>query len=223
MPDFPHKADTKVGLRASVLAARRTRSATALTQAAVAVRQTIAELVRRTVPASHAGDTPARGWTMAAYVPVGTEPGGPDLQATLAGLLPAGGRLLLPVLRLDLDLDWAAWTAEEPLVAAGRGLREPPGPRLGRRAIAGASLVIVPALAVDRRGRRLGRGGGSYDRALARIGPAALTVALLHDDELVTSVPAETHDQRVRAVITPTAGLIRLDEGASDSALLALG
>lgn len=211
MPDFPHKADSKVGLRASVLAARRARPANALAQAAVAVQHIASDLAKRSRS------------TVAAYVPIGTEPGGADLPAILAGRLAPGVRLLLPVLRPDMDLDWATWTTGEPLVAAGRGMREPDGPRLGRDAIAGSDLVILPALAVDRRGRRLGRGGGCYDRALARIGPATLTVALLHDDELVTSVPSEPHDQRVRAVITPTAGLVRLDEGASDSALLALG
>ncbi len=51
---------------------------------------------------------------------------------------------------------------------------------------------------------RLGRGGGSYDRALARVGPAILTIALLYDGELVDTLPAEPHDQRVRAAATPS-------------------
>jgi 5-formyltetrahydrofolate cyclo-ligase len=66
-------------------------------------------------------------------------------------------------------------------------------------------LMLVPALAVDRTGMRLGRGGGSYDRTLARAG-TALTVALLHDGELVDHVPAEAHDRPVRATVTPGAG-----------------
>lgn len=77
-------------------------------------------------------------------------------------------------------------------------------------AVASADVVLVPAVAVDRTGVRLGRGGGSYDRALARVGPAILTAALLYDGELVDSVPAEPHDQRVRAVVTPARGLVRL-------------
>jgi 5-formyltetrahydrofolate cyclo-ligase len=68
---------------------------------------------------------------------------------------------------------------------------------------------VVPALAVDRTGLRMGRGGGSYDRVLARA-DRAYSVALLHDGELLEKVPAEPHDRRVRAVITPTEGLSEL-------------
>jgi 5-formyltetrahydrofolate cyclo-ligase len=206
VPDFSGKAE----LRSSLLAARRARPAPAAAQARL--RTTLIDVVRRIRPAVVAG-----------YAPVAGEPGGSDLPTWLAGALPPGGRLLLPVLREDLDLDWAAWQPGEPLVPAGRGLREPGGPRLGRSAIARARLVIVPALAVDRRGRRLGRGGGSYDRALTRVDAMALTVALLHDGELLDAVPAEPHDQPVRAAITPADGLVPLDGKAPDSALLALG
>ncbi|PZM89167.1 MAG: 5-formyltetrahydrofolate cyclo-ligase, partial [Actinobacteria bacterium] len=108
-----------------------------------------------------------------------------------------------------LDLDWARHVAGAPLRAGDRGLREPAGTRLGVTAITEASVVVVPALAVDRRGVRLGRGGGSYDRALARVRPEAFTVALLHDGEVRDRVPAEPHDRRVRAVITPE-GLLQL-------------
>ena len=65
----------------------------------------------------------------------------------------------------------------------------------------------MPALAVDARGYRLGRGGGSYDRALARVGGQVPTIALLYDDELLPTVPTEAHDQRVRVVARPGPGL----------------
>jgi 5-formyltetrahydrofolate cyclo-ligase len=71
-------------------------------------------------------------------------------------------------------------------------------------------MVVVPAVAVDARGVRLGRGGGSYDRALARVAPDTLVVALLHDGEVVEELPYEPHDRRVDAVITPSGGLVML-------------
>jgi 5-formyltetrahydrofolate cyclo-ligase len=206
--DFSDKAD----LRRQILAARRALSAPVLARAAAGVRDTAVQLIRRLHPT-----------VVAAYVPIGTEPGGADLPAALAAALPPGGRLLLPLLRPDLDLDWAEWAHGDPLTPAGRGLREPAGPGLGRSAVGGAELVFVPAVAVDRRGRRLGRGGGSYDRALARVSPGALTVALLHDGELLAEVPAEPHDRAVRAAITPGTGVVWLDGGPSDGANLALG
>jgi 5-formyltetrahydrofolate cyclo-ligase len=139
--------------------------------------------------------------------PAGSEPGDRPLGLpdTLAGKC---GRLLLPIVLADLDLDWAVYLGE--LRPASRGLREPAGPVLGRDAIRDASLVIVPALAVDRRGIRLGRGGGSYDRALRRVTPGTPVVAALYDGELVDALPADPHDQRVTAVIMPSHGLVPL-------------
>ena len=73
--------------------------------------------------------------------------------------------------------------------------------------------MLVPALAVDHSGLRLGRGGGSYDRALARVGTQVPTVALLYDTELVPNVPAAPYDQRVRMIARPAAGVTRLTRG----------
>jgi 5-formyltetrahydrofolate cyclo-ligase len=110
--------------------------------------------------------------------------------------------VLLPVLLPDNDLDWAAYTGHLP--AGPRGLLEPTGPRLGVDAVRTAGLVVVPALAVDRRGMRMGRGAGSYDRVLARLDPSVPVVALLHDGELLDEVPAEPHDRPVDAALTPS-------------------
>ncbi len=143
----------------------------------------------------------ARGRScIAAYVPMSGEPGGRQLLAALAA---AVATVLLPILRSDWDLDWAAYTGElEPPGSAG--FRAPVGERLGVQAVRDAELLFVPALAVDRDGNRLGRGGGCYDRALARVSPGTPVVALLYPQELHDRVPTGEHDQPVSAVLLPT-------------------
>ncbi len=145
--------------------------------------------------------------TVAVYYSIGSEPGTHGL---VYALWKRGSYVLLPVLRPDMDLDWASYEGPESLRPGPRGLTEPAGPPRGPGAVSRADLVIVPALAVDRRGTRLGRGGGSYDRALARVGPQVPTIALLYDGELLDEVPAAPHDQRVRLVARPEEGITRL-------------
>ncbi len=193
MPDFARDAEgsrsAKLALRNRVITARKALPEAVRRSAAVSVKATTLAWVRQ--------EQPTR---CAAYVPVGTEPGGPELVDALAGVT----SVLLPILLPDGDLDWAEYGGT--LGRTPRGLLEPAGPRLGPDAVADVGLIIVPALAVSRTGMRLGRGGGSYDRALARAG-RAVKVALLHDGELLDDVPSEPHDRPVDAVITPAEGL----------------
>jgi 5-formyltetrahydrofolate cyclo-ligase len=146
--------------------------------------------------------------TVAAYVSVGAEPG---TLALLDALRARGVRVLLPVLLPDNDLDWGEYTGAGDLVTVRHGgrmaLLEPAGERLGPDAVTTAGAVLLPGLAVDARGMRLGRGGGSYDRVLARLeraGAHPALVVLLYDTEVVGHVPAEPHDRPVRAVVTPS-------------------
>ncbi len=145
--------------------------------------------------------------TIAAYLSISTEP---STSALVFALWKRGSYVLLPLLCADNDLDWASYEGPDSLTAGPRGLLQPAEPGRGVGAIASADFVIVPALAVDRSGNRLGRGGGSYDRALARVGPSILTVALLYDGELISEVPVADHDQSVRAAALPGEGICRL-------------
>jgi 5-formyltetrahydrofolate cyclo-ligase len=146
--------------------------------------------------------------TVAAYVSVGSEPG---TLALLDALRARGVRVLLPVLLPDNDLDWGEYETRAALARVRHGgrmaLHEPAGERLGPDAVTGADVVLLPGLAVDERGMRLGRGGGSYDRVLARLERAQAhpaLVVLLYDTEVVERVPAEPHDRPVHAVVTPS-------------------
>ena len=145
-----------------------------------------------------------RAATVAAYVSIGTEPGTGLL---LDALRDAGKRVLLPVVLPDLDLDWAVHDGT--LAPARRGLLEPTGPRLGVDAVALADVVLLPGLAVSADGTRLGRGGGCYDRVLVRVPAGTFTCVLLHDGEVGVDVPAEAHDRRVAAAVSPQ-GVTRL-------------
>jgi len=186
----------KAALRRQIKAGRGRMSDTERSAAGRSIRDAVLSLPE----AQMAG-------TIAAYISVGTEP---DTRGLVYALWKRGSYVLLPLLLPDDDLDWASYEGPASLAAGRRGLLEPAEPGRGVTSVASADLVIVPALAVDRRGARLGRGGGSYDRALARVGPAVPALALVYDDELVDEVPAGRHDQRVSAVVRPSQGITRL-------------
>lgn len=149
------------------------------------------------------------GRTVCAYLPFGSEPGSLEL---LDALVTTGARVLLPVVpALPGALGWADYTGPSCLVAGRfRGLREPAGPPLAPEVLAAASLVLVPALAVDHRGVRLGRGAGFYDRSLPLAASGTELIAVVRDSEVVPALPSDPHDVRMTAVLTPGQGLRRL-------------
>jgi 5-formyltetrahydrofolate cyclo-ligase len=195
----PEFVGRKAELRLNRLAARRELPETRRVAAGRALSDAILEFP----PTQMAG-------TVAAYVSIGTEP---STRTLLFALWKRGSYVLLPLLEPGGDLNWASYEGPDSLVPGPRGLLQPGEPPRGVTAISSADLVIVPALAADRRGNRLGRGGGSYDRALARVGPAVPTIALLYDDELLDDLPAAPHDQPVRAAARPGHGITRLPLG----------
>lgn len=187
-PRDPH--DLKDQLRREVRARRAQRSARRRAEAA----DRLAEVVLA-IPEV------ARARCVSVYASRPVEPGtGPLVEALAA----RGVRLLLPVLGTGLQRDWAEYTGAEDLRERAPGRPpEPGGDTLGAAALAEADVVLVPALAVDASGARLGQGGGWYDRVLAHARPGVPVVALVHDDEVVDAVPREAHDVAVTAVATP--------------------
>jgi 5-formyltetrahydrofolate cyclo-ligase len=180
LEDYPEdgavtESTSKSELRAELLARRSAMSSEQISAARLAVRNAV---LNRAASA---------GWRrVAAYRPMRTEPGSLQLLDVLAA---RGVEVLVPIVLPDRDLDWSTWPDNLPL---------------GADAIASVDAAVVPALAVDPRGGRLGRGGGSYDRALRRLAKTATAVALVYDHELLPEVPADPWDVRVTAVTTPS-------------------
>lgn len=180
----------KASMRAAILAARAAMTTDERAAARSAIRAHVLTYCDRTLA------TEAR---IAAYQPLRTEPGSAELLAELAA---RGHQVMVPVTLPDRDLDWAWFDPNQPTGSA-------PPTRLGLAAVADAELVLAPACAVDRRGNRLGRGGGSYDRVLDRLPDGVVVAALLFTGELVDAVPTDDWDRQVSVAVTP-AGWIPL-------------
>ena len=179
----------------------------------VAARRAVREDLRRTETQAlirHLHTVLDSDDVAAAYAPLPSEPGFPELADAVVAIC---GSVLLPIARssadgIPLPLQWSAHRAGT-LVAGPFGLFEPPPPWLPPSALGSVTTVLVPALAVDRRGVRLGRGAGFYDRSLGFRDPAARLIAVVRDDDLVDELPVEPHDVAMTHALTPGYGLTR--------------
>lgn len=113
--------------------------------------------------------------------------------------------LLWPRLAEDDRLEFAPCARWEELRPGRYGV---PSPAAAPVALSAGDLVLVPGLAFDGRGRRLGRGGGHYDRALAAAGEGTVTIGVGYEFQRVAEVPEELHDVALDGVVTE-AGLFR--------------
>jgi 5-formyltetrahydrofolate cyclo-ligase len=180
----------------------------------ISARRAVNEGVRHAETQALIGHLPAvfeAHDAVAAYAPLPSEPGFPDLAHAVVAIC---GSVLLPIARASADgipqpLQWAEYRSKT-LVAAPYGLFEPPPPWLPPSTLGSVSTVLVPALVVDRHGVRLGRGAGFYDRSLGFRDPAARLIAVVRDDELVDELPVEPHDIAMTHALTPGYGLVSL-------------
>jgi len=202
-PDADSFKQRKVLLRRELSAHRKTLTDTEKASAAAGLAAGFAEIPEVKEVISFSTEE-----SVGAYASFGGEPGTASIRefATARGL-----RVALPVIRPDFTLDWAWDTG---VLEPGRnyeGVPEPAGEIVAHGPDGIVSLhchvLLVPALAVDNEGYRMGKGGGFYDRLLGDLEHLAarpLIVAVVHDDEVVESIPREAHDHPVDAVLTPT-------------------
>ena len=124
----------------------------------------------------------------------------------LARLASAGHPLCLPVMAgRGLPLVFRLWTPGDQTSAAVWGIGEP----LPSAPAVEPDVMLVPLLAFDARGYRLGYGGGFYDRTIAQLRnqKPVLTIGIAFDEQRVESVPHVDYDQRLDWVLTPSGPL----------------
>lgn len=141
--------------------------------------------------------------------------GEPDLRPAIAAWQ-AGGRAgfaaLLPVVvAADAPLAFRAWAPETPTREDRYGI---PTPTAGDFLLPQA--VLVPLLAVDAAGYRLGYGGGYFDRTLAALRPRPLAIGIGFADDQVADTCPETHDERLDALVTEAGVTFFGDRGAGE-------
>jgi len=156
------------------------------------------------LPQSDAGEHSAYGWEQCVAI-YRSMPSEPPTEAVAEMLHARKVPVIVPETLPDMDLNWRELWAD--------GTE---GPALGLAAIGSALVILAPAMAVDHSGTRLGKGGGCYDRALARRHPDAVVVAIVNDEEYAAwPLPRDAHDVGVDAVITPGSGLIPIPGAGS--------
>jgi 5-formyltetrahydrofolate cyclo-ligase len=159
-------------------------------------------LTRHLLPHLRENDVVPPGALIAGIWPL---PGEIDLRPLMTALVAHGHGLALPVTpSRGNPLIFRRWLPDEPLAKGPMGTRHPEGGEPVH-----PDLILVPLLAFDRAGRRLGYGGGYYDRTLAAL-PEARAIGIGFASQEVPEVPAGPCDARLKLVATE-AGLIACD------------
>ena len=138
--------------------------------------------------------------SVATYLSFGTEPSTTDF---ISSLVKAGIEVFVPKVLPDGSLAWFRWDGVSANTSS-LGMKEPDESKLQVASVQEADLLIIPALAVDRIGNRLGRGKGYFDRELSVLSGSKV-YAVCFEDEVLESIPSEVHDQRVSGVVTEVA------------------
>lgn len=175
--------DRKLALRRSARAARRSLPPDARREATAAICRRLLALPEL-----------AAARTVLVYSAVAGEV---DVADTATGLRTRGAITLYPRVR-GQELDLVAIEDLADLVAGHRDILEPTGPATDPTEV---DAVLVPGVAFDMRGGRLGQGGGHYDRLLPRIGDA-LRIGIAFACQVVPTVPRAAHDVNVDLVVT---------------------
>jgi len=146
----------------------------------------------------------SRARNIALFFPIATH-GEVELSPLESVLRARGARIAYPRLipSEPSAMEFRFVTDVERMVDHRLGMREPSADE-PLAAPGELDAIVVPALAADCRGHRIGYGAGFYDRALPRYAPPALTIAVIFDFQLLVEVPCGDHDVAVDWVVTDT-------------------
>lgn len=123
-----------------------------------------------------------------------------DTRPLIKKLLSMGKNVALPKVE-GMDLKPVKIKDLDSLVVGYAGIKEPVGQEVEEKSI---DLVVVPAVAYDKQGYRIGYGKGFYDRFLPKLKKNSLKVGFCYDFQLLEKIPHQPHDFKVDVVITPT-------------------
>jgi len=187
MTDLSHSAALlKAAMRRAVLAQRRAAHAARGPEAAAALAARIA------------AELPAAGYCVAGYWPLGDEI---DIRPTLAAFKAAGGDIALPVAAQQGQvLIFRNYTPGDPLDSGPFGTQHPSA----RASVVAPDVLLLPLIAFDLTGQRLGYGAGYYDRTVSalRAERKIVVIGVAYDEQEVAAVPVDDHDQAMDAVVT---------------------
>lgn len=183
--------------RAAVLARRRELTPSQVVSLSLALQRRFLELPEY----QSAGE-------LALYAPIQGEVGTAEVAAAA---LAAGKKLLYPAVVGD-DLKFCRVGALSELTPGRFGILEPCGPGCDP---AGADLLVVPGVAFDMEGRRIGYGKGYYDRALHRLEGSGKLVAFCYDFQLLQEIVGEPHDVTMDLIVTESR-VVRVNKHISE-------
>ena len=185
------------------------QSKTALRQTALTSRQQAHKAGADFAPdivaslARHIKACNIKAFHLASYIACGSEIDASPLLAAVGPSMGVATKICLPVCLPDDDmLRFRQWRQGDALTDDAMGMRAP----LAHVGDCEPDIVLLPVVAFDKSGARLGRGGGFYDRALAalRTKQKILAIGVAYDAQQLDKCPMQSHDQRLDMVVTPT-------------------